>query len=155
MAKQSAGILVYRKHNYGLQVLLVHPGGPFFAKKDAGVWSIPKGEYTTEDPLTAAKREFKEETGIDIDGDFHRLMPVKLKSGKTVSAWAIETDPDITQTTSNNFSLEWPPHSGKIQEFPEVDKVEWFPLDEAQVKINGAQVRFIDELEDAVNLKIL
>jgi predicted NUDIX family NTP pyrophosphohydrolase len=146
MPKQSAGILVYRKHNNQLQVLLVHPGGPFFSKKDLGAWSIPKGEFTTEDPLTAAIREFKEELGIDIAGNFHHLAPVKLKSGKIVHAWAIEADLDISQTVSNTFTIEWPPRSGKMQEFPEVDKVEWFTIGEAKEKINGAQVGFIEEL---------
>jgi len=127
-------------------MLLVHPGGPFFSKKDLGAWSIPKGEFTTEDPLAAAIREFKEELGIDIAGNFHPLAPVKLKSGKIVHAWAIEADLDISQTVSNTFTIEWPPRSGKMQEFPEVDKVEWFTIGEAKEKINGAQVGFIEEL---------
>ncbi|MDR3681677.1 MAG: NUDIX domain-containing protein [Flavipsychrobacter sp.] len=146
MPKQSAGILVYRKHNNQLQVLLVHPGGPFFAKKDLGAWSIPKGEFTTEDPLAAAIREFKEELGIDIAGNFEPLTSVKLKSGKMVHAWAIEVDLDISETKSNTFIIEWPPRSGKMQEFPEVDKVEWFTIADAKEKINATQIGFIEEL---------
>lgn len=146
MPKQSAGLLIYHITNNQLEMLLVHPGGPFFSKKDLGAWSIPKGEFTTEDPLAAAIREFKEELGIDIAGNFHPLAPVKLKSGKIVHAWAIEADLDISQTVSNTFTIEWPPRSGKMQEFPEVDKVEWFTIGEAKEKINGAQVGFIEEL---------
>jgi predicted NUDIX family NTP pyrophosphohydrolase len=146
MAKQSAGILLYRKNDGRLQVFLVHPGGPFFKNKDAGVWSIPKGEFLNdEEPLAAAKREFLEETGQFVDGTFIPLKPVTLKSGKTVHAWALEGDIDHETITSNLFEIEWPPRSGKMQSFPEIDRAAWFDLDEARVKINGAQVDFIDE----------
>ncbi|MBS1587792.1 MAG: NUDIX domain-containing protein [Bacteroidetes bacterium] len=147
MAKKSAGILVYRFREGQPQILLVHPGGPFWAKKDAGAWSVPKGEYEEdENPLDAAKREFKEELGIYISGDFIELSPVKQKSGKVVQAWAIEKSLDIGDFRSNTFSVEWPPRSGKFKEFPEVDKAQWFAADEAKQKINPAQVAFIDEL---------
>jgi predicted NUDIX family NTP pyrophosphohydrolase len=146
MPKQSAGILVYRLENDTLEVLLVHPGGPYFLKKDTGAWSIPKGEYTNEEPLTAARREFLEELGISIDGAFVQLTPVKQKAGKTVYAWAVDANPDISQTRSNTFAIEWPPKSGKMKEFPEVDKVEWFTIAEARLKINSAQAAFLDEL---------
>ncbi|HEY9196471.1 MAG TPA: NUDIX domain-containing protein [Mucilaginibacter sp.] len=147
MPAYSAGILLYRIQNSGLQVFLVHPGGPFWKNKDEGAWSVPKGEYTAGDnPLDAAKREFHEETGQNIDGHFTRLQPVKLKSGKTVNAWAVEGDIDPTEIKSNFFEIEWPPRSGKKQEFPEVDRGEWFNLDAARIKINPAQVKLIEEL---------
>jgi len=147
MAKQSAGILLYRKTNSGLQVFLVHPGGPFFKNKDAGVWSIPKGEFLDDEgPLDAAKREFHEETGLSIDGKFLRLEPVTLKSGKIVHAWAVEGDIDATSIYSNMFEMEWPPKSGKRQSFPEIDRAGWFDVDEAKVKISGAQAGLIDNL---------
>jgi predicted NUDIX family NTP pyrophosphohydrolase len=145
MAKQSAGILLYRKTDDGLQVFLVHPGGPFFKNKDAGAWSIPKGEFLDdEDAVAAAKREFLEETGHAIDGDFIPLKPVTLKSGKIVHAWAVEGDIDHETIVSNLFEIEWPPRSGKKQSFPEVDRAGWFDVDEARAKINGAQVALID-----------
>jgi predicted NUDIX family NTP pyrophosphohydrolase len=147
MAKQSAGVLLYRKTSGGLQVFLVHPGGPFFKNKDVGAWSIPKGEFLEdEDPLVAAKREFLEETGQAIDGKFIRLEPVTLKSGKIIHAWAVEGDIDHETITSNLFEMEWPPKSGKKQSFPEIDRAEWFDVDEARIKINGAQVVLIDNL---------
>src|SRR5476651_2195602 len=140
MPKQSAGILLYRKTTSGPEFFLVHPGGPFFRNKDDGAWSIPKGEFTDEeDALTAAKREFEEETGSAIDGHFIPLTPVKLKSGKTVQAWAVESNIDHTQITSNTFTIEWPPKSGKMQAFPEVDRAGWFGYDAAIIKINAAQ----------------
>jgi predicted NUDIX family NTP pyrophosphohydrolase len=140
MAKQSAGLVVYRKRADGVEVLLVHPGGPFWKNKDEGAWSIPKGEFTDgEDPLTVARREFQEEIGQPIDGNFEVLAAIKQRSGKTVHAWSIEADVDISQTQSNTFTIEWPPRSGKQQEFPEVDRVEWFPLEVAIKKINAAQ----------------
>jgi len=148
MAKQSAGILVYRFTEQKLQVLLVHPGGPFWKKKDAGAWSIPKGEFLkNEDALLAAKREFLEETGQTIDGDFIKLKPVKLNSGKTVHAWAVLGNLDETNIVSNTFPFEWPPKSGKMIDIPEVDRAEWFAPDVAKVKINPAQAPLIDELE--------
>lgn len=146
MAKKSAGLLVYRIHNGKPQVFLVHPGGPFWAKKDAGAWSIPKGEFADEDPLVAAKREFLEETGITIDGEFKALKQVTQKSGKLVHAWAVEADLDPSQVKSNTFEIEWPPKSGKMREFPEVDRAAWFGLEEALEKINPAQAGFIREL---------
>lgn len=148
MSKQSAGILVYKKIDNQLQVFLVHPGGPFWAKKDGGAWSIPKGEYLDdEEPLTAAKREFHEETGQHIDGKFIQLKPVKLKSGKTVHCWAVEGDVDADNIVSNIFPIEWPYKSGKFIDIPEVDKGGWFDLATAKEKINLAQVAFIEELK--------
>jgi len=147
MPKQSAGILLYRKTTSGPEFFLVHPGGPFFRNKDDGAWSIPKGEFTDEeDALTAAKREFEEETGSAIDGHFIPLTPVKLKSGKTVQAWAVESNIDHTQITSNTFTIEWPPKSGKMQAFPEVDRAGWFSFGEAKQKINASQVGLLEEL---------
>ncbi|HEY8782544.1 MAG TPA: NUDIX domain-containing protein [Mucilaginibacter sp.] len=146
MSKQSAGILLYRKTNSQLQVLLVHPGGPFFKNKDAGSWTIPKGEFLEdEDPLVAAKREFKEETGQAIDGNFISLKPVTLKSGKVVHAWAVEGDIDHETIFSNLFEIEWPPKSGKKQSFPEIDRAAWFEVDEAKEKINAGQLGLIDD----------
>ena len=146
MAKQSAGLVVFRKQKNELQFFLVHPGGPFFARKDAGAWSIPKGEFDdSEEALAAAKREFKEETGIAMEGKFISLTPVKLKSGKQVHAWAVEGDLDETTIASNTFEIEWPPKSGKQKTFPEIDKAGWFNLKEAKEKINPAQVALLDE----------
>jgi predicted NUDIX family NTP pyrophosphohydrolase len=151
MPKQSAGILLFRKTTKQLQVFLVHPGGPFFKNKDLGVWSIPKGEFLDdEDALVAAMREFGEETGQSINGDFIPLKPVKLKSGKKIFAWAIEGDIDHEVVVSNLFEMEWPPKSGKQQSFPEIDKAGWFDIETAKTKINAAQGAFIDELESTV-----
>jgi predicted NUDIX family NTP pyrophosphohydrolase len=148
MAKKlSAGLLLFRKANGQLEVLLVHPGGPFWARKDAGAWSLPKGEYSAnEDPLEAAKREFKQETGIEAAGDFLALGELKQPGGKLVRAWALENDLDPSAIQSNTFSMEWPPKSGKLQKFPEVDRAEWFPLLEARKKILKGQVPFLDRL---------
>ncbi|MGE5318456.1 MAG: NUDIX domain-containing protein [Chloroflexota bacterium] len=152
MVKHSAGILVYRFQNKQLQILLVHPGGPYWAHKDDGVWSIPKGEIDMgEKTEEAAKREFYEETGFKIDGDFIPLSPVRLMSGKIIHAFAIEGDLDASLIHSNNFSIEWPPSSGKIQQFPEIDKGEWFTPTEAKVKLSRAQVAFINELMSILN----
>jgi len=149
MSKQSAGILLYRKKNKILEVFLVHPGGPFWIKKDDGAWSIPKGEFEDdEEPLNAAKREFEEETGIKISGEFIELNPVKQKSGKKVYAWAVEGNIDPGKIISNNFEIEWPPKSGKMKSFPEIDKAMWFNLSEASTKINSGQLPLIKELED-------
>ena len=146
-SKKSAGLLLYRGRNSTLEVFLVHPGGPFWAKKDEGAWSIPKGEIAEdEDPLPAAKREFYEETGVQIDGQFIALTPVKQAGGKTVYAWAVEADCDAGAIKSNTFSMEWPPRSGKKQEFPEADRASWFSLDEAKKKILKGQLNFMDEL---------
>jgi len=145
MVKQSAGILLYRKINNLLQVFLVHPGGPFFKNKEAGAWSIPKGEFSDgEDALAAAKREFEEETGQIVDGDFIELTPVYLKSGKKVYAWAVEGDIDHETIESNLFEMEWPPKSGKRQSFSEVERASWFSIEEAKEKINAAQAALID-----------
>ena len=145
--KKSAGILAYRTVKKTMEFFLVHPGGPFWKNKDAGAWSIPKGEFEEdEDPLTAAKREFKEETGQVISGNFIPLSPVKQKSGKIIQAWAVEADIDAENIKSNLFEMEWPPRSGKKQEFPEVDRAEWFTADTAKEKINPAQAALIDEL---------
>lgn len=155
MAKQSAGILVYRSRNNGLEVLIVHPGGPFWAKKDQGAWSIPKGEFEGEDGLEAAKREFQEELGAaPPPGNYQELGTVQNKSGKIIHAWVVEGDLDIRAIKSNVFTLEWPPKSGKEQEFPEVDKAAWVSLEVASQKLNAAQVEFIERLADKLNIKI-
>ena len=152
MPKQSAGILLFRKINNQLEIFLVHPGGPFFKNKDLGVWSIPKGEFLDdEDALVAAKREFLEETGQSIDGNFILLKPVILKSGKKVYAWAVEGDIDHEIIVSNLFEMEWPPKSGKKQSFPEIDRADWFDVEKAKLKINPAQTAFIDELTATFN----
>jgi predicted NUDIX family NTP pyrophosphohydrolase len=146
--RQSAGILMFKNVGNNLKFFLVHPGGPFWQNKDAGAWSIPKGEFTSDEKaLDAAIREFKEETGILISGDFIELSPVKLKSGKVVHAWAVEGDIDSRDVKCETFiSIEWPPRSGKYKSVPEVDKGEWFSADEAKIKINPAQVDLINEL---------
>jgi len=141
----SAGILAYRHHN-GLEVLLAHPGGPFWAKKDAGAWSIPKGLVESGDLLACARREFTEETGLIADGEFIPLTPVRQKSGKTVHAFAVAADFDLTDCRSNFFEIEWPPRSGKRKRFPEVDQVGYFDLATARQKILPYQQPFITEL---------
>jgi predicted NUDIX family NTP pyrophosphohydrolase len=148
MAKNSAGLLMYRRRGGILQVFLVHPGGPYWAKKDLGSWSIPKGEFTPdEDPLEAARREFEEETGFPAAGHFRPLTPIRQPSGKMVHAWAFEGDCDPSAIKSNTFSMEWPPRSGKYQEFPEVDRAEWFTIEAAKDKILKGQGGFLDELQ--------
>ena len=150
-AKRSAGLLLYRQDGRGIQVFLAHPGGPFWSRKDRGAWTIPKGEIGEgEDPLEAAKREFAEEIGIALDGDFIPLQPVKQRGGKVVAAWAIEGDCDAAAIRSNVFSMEWPPKSGKLAEFPEVDRAGWFTLDEAREKIIDGQLPLLDELRALV-----
>ena len=151
LPKKSAGILVYRFHDGTLQVFLVHPGGPFWARKDAGAWSIPKGEFIDEDPLSAARREFLEETGMQVDGEFIPLATVTQKNGKAVNAWAVEADIDPEKVRSNTFEMEWPPRSGKKQEFPEVDKAGWFSVEEGMEKINPAQAGLIRELKEILS----
>lgn len=153
MAKKSAGILLYRLKKGSPEVFLVHPGGPFFVKKDEGVWSIPKGEYDEdEEPLAAAKREFFEETGIKAEGKFIELAPVRLKSGKVVIAFALDHDIDASQVKSNSFEIEWPPKSGKMKSFPEIDRGEWFNVDVAKQKINTSQVALIDKLLSSLKI---
>jgi predicted NUDIX family NTP pyrophosphohydrolase len=130
-----------------LEFLLVHPGGPFWAKKDDGAWSVPKGEYGEgEDALDAACREFEEEVGMRPVGDFIALAPVRQRSGKTVIAWGVEGDVDPRQLSSNTFTMEWPPRSGRMREFPEVDRAAWFTLDDAGRRINPAQLPLLVEL---------
>ena len=151
MSKQSAGILFYRIRKKKIEILLAHPGGPFFAKKDEGVWSIPKGEFEDdEEPLKAAIRETEEETGIEAFGDFIQLTPVKIKSGKVIHAWALEFEVDPGEVDSNFFTMEWPPKSGRFQEFPEIDRIEWFSLQVARVKIHPGQLPLLAELEDLI-----
>jgi predicted NUDIX family NTP pyrophosphohydrolase len=146
--KQSAGVVLYRLRDSKLEIFLVHPGGPFWAKKDAGAWSIPKGEFADDqNPLATAKREFAEETGCVIDGDFIELTPVKQPGGKLVYAWAVEGDCQAESIKSNLFTMEWPPRSGKRQEFPEVDRAGWFDLKAAKGKILKGQVALLEELQ--------
>jgi len=147
MSKKSAGLLLFRETAAGLEVLLVHPGGPFWAKKDDGSWSIPKGEFSDdEEPLEAAKREFEEEMGVPATGEFMPLKPLKQPSGKLVFAWAVRSDFDPSSLRSNTFSMEWPPKSGRHQEFPEVDKAAWFDVETARQKILKGQAPFLDQL---------
>ena len=153
MAKKSAGLLLFRRGGEGCEVLLVHPGGPFWAKKEDGAWSIPKGEFEDgEEPLSAARREFEEETGARPDGDFLPLTPLKQAGGKTVHAWAIQADFDPAALRSNTFSIEWPPRSGKHRDFPEVDRAAWFTLPEACRKILPGQAGFLDQLAEIAGL---
>jgi len=152
--RQSAGILLYKMANNALQVLLVHPGGPFWKNKDLGVWSIPKGEFTdNENPLDAAIREFEEETSFKIDGSFVPLRSVKLKSGKVIFGWALEHDLDASAITSNKIEIEWPPKSGKKMLIPEVDRAGWFSVEEAVEKINPAQAALVYELVEWLSAK--
>jgi predicted NUDIX family NTP pyrophosphohydrolase len=145
--KQSAGLLLYRRHQGVWQVFLVHPGGPFWKAKDLGAWSIPKGEFEAgEDPLEAAKREFREETGLVIEGDALVLAPIKQTGGKLIHAWAMEGDCDPGAIRSNTFSIEWPPRSGRVRQFPEVDRGEWFGLDDARERLTKGQRGFVDQL---------
>ncbi len=150
MPKLSAGLLLFRFRERTLEVLLVHPGGPFWAKKDDGVWSIPKGEYGPgEDAMKTALREFTEETGYPApSGEFIELSSAKQPSGKVVTAWAVEADVDAAGIRSNTFSMEWPPRSGESKEFPEVDRAGWFGLDEAKLKILKGQQPFLSRLEE-------
>jgi predicted NUDIX family NTP pyrophosphohydrolase len=147
--QSSAGILLHRTGAAGLEVLLVHPGGPFWARKDLGAWSIPKGEHDEgEEPSACARREFAEETGTTLpEGALDDLGTVKLKSGKVVYAFAVAGDLDPATLVSNTFELEWPPRSGRMQTFPEVDRAAWFDLATAREKLNPAQAAFVDRLE--------
>ena len=148
MAKQSAGIVLYRNGKHGIEVLLVHPGGPYWAKKDSGAWSIPKGEFTEEEEaLAAARREFSEELGQPVpDGELLPLGTVKQPGGKIIHVWALSGDMDCAQVSSNTFLMEWPPKSGMQQAFPEVDRAAWFAMDKAALKLNRGQVPFIQSL---------
>jgi predicted NUDIX family NTP pyrophosphohydrolase len=147
MVKDSAGILLYRRRQGGSEVLLVHPGGPFWAHKDLHAWSIPKGEIDDgEDLLVAALREFREETGLELEaGGAFRLAPQRQRGGKIVHAWAVEGDCDPETIVSNTFAMEWPPGSGKRQEFPEVDRAAWFTLADARRKLHRGQIALVDE----------
>lgn len=148
MPKRSAGILLYRRRLGKLEVFLVHPGGPFWLKKDLGAWTIPKGEYAdNEEPLAAAMREFQEETGFPIGGPFVELGVIRQASGKLVSGWAVEGDCDAQKLVSNLCKIEWPPRSRRMIEVPEVDRGEWFSIPEARKRILGTQVPFLDSLE--------
>jgi predicted NUDIX family NTP pyrophosphohydrolase len=146
MPRTSAGILLYRNGATGIEIFLVHMGGPLWSKKDAGAWTFPKGEHDDgEEPLAAARREFREETGFDIDGNFLPLDPIK-QSGKIIRLWAVEGDCDADAVRSEVFSLEWPPKAGRQQEFPEIDRAAWFSPDEARQKLVPAQRAFVDQL---------
>lgn len=147
--KNSAGILLFKKRKDDIEVFLIHPGGPFFRNKDDGSWSIPKGLIEEgEDGQAAALREFEEETGCRPEGALISLTPVRMKSGKMVLAWAVEGDCDAGAITSNTFTLEWPPWSGRIQEFPEADRAAWFTIDQGLRKINQAQAPLLKELTE-------
>jgi len=144
--KKSAGLLLFRRRDR-LEVLLVHPGGPLWGKKDEGAWSIPKGEIDVdEDPLRAARREFEEELGSQVTGEFVQLTPIRQASGKWVYAWAVESDFDTATLKSGTFEMEWPPKSGRRGSFPEVDRAEWFTIEDAKRKINPAQIALLDQL---------
>jgi len=154
MSVHSAGILIYRFKNNELEVMLIHPGGPFWAKKDAGVWSIPKGVFEeNENSLEAAKRELKEETGFDIDGKFIELGELIQPSKKIIHVWAIESDIDILKLKSNTFNLEWPKNSGNFKEYPEADKGEWFKINAAKEKILKGQRAFLERLVEKIKIK--
>jgi len=147
MPQRSAGLLMYRRRNSALEVFLVHPGGPFWAKKDWGAWSIPKGEYLDhEEPLAVAQREFKEETGFTSSGPLLELGDLKQAGGKIVSAWAFEGDCDPQKLRSNTFTLEWPPRSGRKMEVPEVDRGSWYSIEEARSRLLAGQRPFLDRL---------
>lgn len=156
MAKRSAGILLYRHRQGELEVFLVHPGGPFWVKKDLGAWTIPKGEYADgEEPLAAAMREFREETGFPIEGPFLELGVIRQASGKLVSGWAVEGDCDPEKLVSNLCQIEWPPRSGRMIEIPEVDRGAWFSLAEARRRIISTQIPFLDSLVVHVGMQSL
>lgn len=150
--RKSAGILLYRIKNKDVEFFLIHPGGPVWVNKDAGAWSIPKGEFTEEElPLAAAKREFQEETGTAINGHFIELTPIKQKGGKMVYAWAVEGNMDAEAIQSNTFTMQWPPKSGQWKTYAEVDKSGWFNLADAKQKINEAQIAFLEQVAALLN----
>ena len=150
MARRSAGLLLYRRRDGAVELLLVHPGGPFWARRDAGAWTIPKGECEPgEDPRACALREFEEELGVPAPTTLSELGSVRQRGGKVVTAWAAEGDLDTAAIRSNTFALEWPPRSGRMQEFPEVDRAQWFTLAEARERINPAQAGLLDRLAAA------
>jgi len=152
MTVHSAGILAYRFREQGLEVLLAHPGGPFWSNKDRGAWSIPKGEFepSTEEAPNAALREFAEETGLPIAGELVPLGTVKQRNGKVVHGFAVEADVDPASARSNTFEMEWPPRSGRAAEFPEIDRIEWFPADEGRERVLPAQAEFISRLQESL-----
>jgi predicted NUDIX family NTP pyrophosphohydrolase len=153
MPKRSAGLLMHRRRPHGVEVFLVHPGGPCFAKKDLGAWTIPKGEYLEdEQPLEAAKREFQEETGFPVPETFLDLGSIKQAGGKIVSAWAFEGDCDPSKMISNYCEVEWPPRSGRLIAIPEADRGAWFSIDEAKARIKSTQIPLLDRLTTALNL---
>ena len=152
MSKKSSGLLAYRRRAGHMEVFLIHPGGPYWTRKDDGAWSIPKGEFTVEEPLEAAKREFTEETGFQTNGPFRALTPIRQPSGKLIHAWAFEGDFDPAAIRSNTFPLEWPPGSGMVRDFPEADRAGWFPVEKAREKISRGQAGFIDELEKIMGI---
>jgi len=146
MKKQSAGILLYRIKKQIIEFFLVHPGGPYFARKQQGYWTVPKGEFTTdEEPLTAAIREFSEETGVQLSGNFIALKPIVQKGGKKVYCWLLKETIDAAQIKSNTFEIVWPPKSGRIQVFPEIDQAGWFSIEQAKIMINEKQVPLLEE----------
>jgi predicted NUDIX family NTP pyrophosphohydrolase len=152
MAKRSAGVILYRRRD-GVEVFLVHPGGPFWAKKDEGAWTIPKGEYEDgEESIDVARREFFEETGFELSGDLVEIGSVRQTGGKVVTAWAVEGDCDPAILRSNAFEMEWPPRSGRVQSFPEVDRSGWFSLDEARRRILKSQEPLLDMLSKVLGL---
>jgi predicted NUDIX family NTP pyrophosphohydrolase len=154
MTATSAGIVLYRRRGGELQVFLIHMGGPLWAHKDTGAWSIPKGEYgADEQPLQAAQREFMEETGSAVSGPFVALEPIRLRSGKMVLAWATEGDFDPSQLKSNLFTLEWPPRSGRLQQFPEADRGAWFSLPAASVRVAAGQGALLDQLQTLLSIQ--
>lgn len=149
MAKTSAGLILYRMQGGKLEVLLVHPGGPFWSKKDEGAWFVPKGELNVgEEPLAGAKREFEEETGLKPEGEFLALGSVKQKSGKTIVAWAFEGDCDPSSIKSNTFTIEWPPKSGRRQEFPEIDRAGFFTVPQAKAKMHPVEYPLVLRLHE-------
>jgi len=147
MSKKSSGLLAYRRRAGHVEVFLIHPGGPYWARKDDGVWSIPKGGFTAEEPLEAAKREFTEETGFQTNGPYRALAPIRQPSGKLIHVWTFEGDYDPAAIRSNTFPMEWPPGSGMMRDFPEADRAGWFSTEKAREKIIRGQRGFIDELE--------